>query len=314
MAPARARPGVDHRGRSGRVARREPAPGPGARPRCSASATRAPTSGSISSAASGGRRSWSAGSDRGRWRVAFSHVSRRTIEQLMAIADARRDHAAQEHLVRAQAAGAGCSSTRWIARRPHEGADRRQVREGRHRRLQGARLRVVSAARRQGGRPPGAAPRGRPRHPDRAGHQGHRGGAAGGPRADPGDPGRRRHRHDRRAPRPRAAAFSSPTAREEFDRGGRAGDGAAALLRPPDSRPGRRPPGGQVEQGRVLQGPRRLRPDARDRRPGADRAGGGAAGPGVRDAGGGLVPELHPRGRRPARGRATARRRSKSRG
>ena len=76
---------------------------------------------------------------------------------------------------------------------------------------------------------------------------------------------------------------------QELDRRGGAGDGAAALVRPADPRPGGRPPAGTVEQGRVLEGARAARPDARHRGAGADRAGDRGARAGVRDAGGGLV-------------------------
>ena len=61
--------------------------------------------------------------------------------------------------------------------------------------------------------------------------------------------------------------------------------GLLLVLRPPDPRSGRRPAAGQVEQGRVLQGARPPRPDARHRRAGPDRPGNRGAGPGVRDAG-----------------------------
>ena len=55
--------------------------------RSSASATRAPTSGSISWAASGARRSSSGGCARARWRIAFS-LYPTTLDQLMAVSDA----------------------------------------------------------------------------------------------------------------------------------------------------------------------------------------------------------------------------------
>ena len=58
---------------------------------------------------------------------------------------------------------------------------------------------------------------------------------------------------------------------------------------------------GTVEQGRVLQGARALRPHARHRRAGADRPGDRGAGAGVRHAGRRLVAESHARGGRPAR-------------
>ena len=55
--------------------------------RSSASATRAPTSGSTSWAASGARRSWSGGCDSGEMAIAFS-LYPTTLEQLMAVSDA----------------------------------------------------------------------------------------------------------------------------------------------------------------------------------------------------------------------------------
>ena len=71
-----------------------------------------------------------------------------------------------------------------------------------------------------------------------------RGAQVRAPSLEPGDPGRRRHRHDRRRRRlePRHLRLQLPG--QELDRGGGAGDGAAAVLRPADPRPGRRPPGG----------------------------------------------------------------------
>ena len=82
--------------------------------------------------------------------------------------------------------------------------------------------------------------------------------------------------------------------------------GLLLAVRPADSRPGGRPAAGHVEQGRVRQGARAPRADARHRRPGTDRAGDRGAGPRLRHAGGGLVAEPHARGGRPARRRLRA--------
>ena len=138
--------------------------------------------------------------------------------------------------------------------------------------------------------------------------------AQGGHRAHAGDPRRRRDRHHRRGDRlePRDLRLQLPG--QELDRGGRAGDGADARLRPADPRPGGRSAAGQVEQGRVLQGAGTPRPDARHRGAGPDRPGGRGTRPGVRDAGRRLVADPHARGGRPPRASPTPRPRSRWRG
>ena len=102
----------------------------------------------------------------------------------------------------------------------------------------------------------------------------------------------RGHRHHRRDDRVEPRHLRLQLSGQELDRGGRAGDGAAARLRPPDPRPGGRPAPGQVEQGRVLQGAGALRPDPRHRGAGADRPRDRGPGAGVRHAGAGLVAQL----------------------
>ncbi len=78
--------------------------------------------------------------------------------------------------------------------------------------------------------------------------------AQGRHRADPGDPCRGRHRYDRRGHGVESGRLRLQLSRKELDRGGGAGDGAAARLRPAHPRSGGRPSSGPLEQGRVLQG------------------------------------------------------------
>ena len=135
LVPARARRGDDRPERSDRLARRVAAAGPGARARSSASATRAPTSGSTSWAASGARRSWSGGCDSGEMAIAFS-----LYPDDAGAAHGGRPTRARSCRPRAPGSspscGAGsscipCRLTEPGGAASHEGSDRGQVREGR---------------------------------------------------------------------------------------------------------------------------------------------------------------------------------------
>ena len=136
-----------------------------------------------------------------------------------------------------------------------------------------------------------------------------------GHRAHPGDPRRRRHRHHRRRSRVEPRRLRLQLSRQELDRGGRAGAGTAARLRPAHPRPGGRPAAGQVEQGAST--PRRGGLYGRTLgivglgQIGREVA---VAGPRVRDAGRRLVAQPHARGGGPSRHRLRRRRRSRWRG
>ena len=97
------------------------------------------------------------------------------------------------------------------------------------------------------------------------------------------------HRHDRRGDGLEPGRVRLQLSGQELDRRGRAGAGPAARVRPAHSRPGGRASRRDLEQGRVLQGARAARPDARHRGAGADRAGDRGARARVRHAGRRLV-------------------------